>query len=346
MPPAQNKTNFKTYEASTRLLAAVLASINGKVKLDFKDLAALMGGGTTGSAVDHRLRPVKQLGKMQVACRAAGKDPGDLPVETGEIQKLFGESTAGGIEWQFRELKTLGRLQQEALDEGKNPADVKVGLSKGKASASTKSTPTTSKTVRASTSAASKRKRGSKKVTMSEEGSDDQGADSDYNAKDIHSDDEYQTTPAPKRRNTGGASTKGKGKVAPTTTKNGSPKDAIGTARKLFPNGNGDNIKSSTASIFGDGAGIGAKSSTDSNFGDGTTSSASKGDDVIEVASSSDEAPARKKKSARSRVKAEPEPEQMSEADYETMQHARRFVSLDEVEGLPDHGDELLDGEI
>ncbi|OTA61072.1 hypothetical protein K449DRAFT_395778 [Hypoxylon sp. EC38] len=332
MAPAQNKTNFKTYEASTRLLAAVLATINGKVKLDFKELAALMGGGTTGSAVDHRLRPVKQLGKMQVACRDAGKDPGDLPVETGEIQKLFGESTAGGIEWQFRELKTLGRLQQEALDEGKNPADVKVGLSKGKASASAKSTPTTSKTVRASTSAASKRKRGGKKVTMSEEGSDDQGADSDYDAKDIHSDDEYQTTPAPKRRNTGGASTKGKGKVVPATTKtNGSTKDANGTARKLFPNGNG--------------AGIGVKSSSDSIFGDGTTSSASNVDDVIEVASSSDEAPARKK-SSRSRVKAEPEPEQMSEVDSEASRHARRFVSLDEVEGLPDRGDELLDGEI
>ncbi|OTA87674.1 hypothetical protein M434DRAFT_15376 [Hypoxylon sp. CO27-5] len=330
MAPAQNKTNFKTYEASTRLLAAVLATINGKVKLDFKDLAALMGGGTTGSAVDHRLRPVKQLGKMQVACRDAGKDPGELPVETGEIQKLFGESTAGGIEWQFRELKTLGRLQQEALDEGKNPADVKVGPSKGKASASAKSTPTTSKTVRASTSAASKRKRGGKKVTMSEEGSDDQGADSDYDAKDIHSDDEYQTTPAPKRRNTGGASTKGKGKVVPATTKkNGSIKDANGTARKLFPNGNGDETKSSTASIFGD----------------GTTSSASKVDDVIEVASSGDEAPARKK-SSRSRVKAEPELEQMSEVDYEATRHSRRFVSLDEVEGLPDRDDELLDGEI
>lgn len=245
-----------------------------------------------------------------------------------EIQKLFGESTAGGIEWQFRELKTLGRLQQEALDEGKNPADVKVGVSKGRGSASVKSTPTTSKTVRGSTSATSKRKRGGKKVTMSEEGSDDQGADSDYDAKDIHSDDEYQTTPATKRRNTGGASTKGKGKVPPATTKNGSTKGANGTARKLFPNGNGG----------------GPKSSTDSIFGDGTTSSASKADDVIEVASSSDEAPARK--STRSRVKAEPEPEQMSEVDYETMQHARRFGSLDEVEGLPDTGDELLDGEI
>lgn len=34
MPPA-NKTNFKTYEAQTRLLAAVIAT-NKNIKLDFK----------------------------------------------------------------------------------------------------------------------------------------------------------------------------------------------------------------------------------------------------------------------------------------------------------------------
>lgn len=34
MPP-KAKANFKTYEASTRLLAALLVSIQGKVKLNF-----------------------------------------------------------------------------------------------------------------------------------------------------------------------------------------------------------------------------------------------------------------------------------------------------------------------
>ncbi|KAI0840264.1 hypothetical protein F5Y06DRAFT_294931 [Hypoxylon sp. FL0890] len=314
MPPAQNKTNFRTYEASTRLLAAVLATINGKVKLDFKDLAALMGGGTTGSAVDHRLRPVKQLAKMQAAYVAANKDPGELPVETGEIQKLFGESTAGGIEWQFREIKALGRAQQEALERNENPADVTVGgPSRVKASASATSTPGTAKATRVSASAGSKRKRGVKKATMSEEGSDDQGADSNYDAKDINSDDDYQTTPAPKRRTGRGAGTKGK--AAPAPTKNGTAKGTNGTARKLFSNGNGDDGQTSTASIFGD----------------GTLSSASK-DDVIELAASSDEAPAHKK-STRSRVKVEPELEQEEEEmGYE----------VNDVDG----GDDLLDGEI
>ncbi|KAI1410909.1 hypothetical protein F5Y13DRAFT_191739 [Hypoxylon sp. FL1857] len=341
MPPAQNKTNFKTYEASTRLLAAVLATINGKVKLDYKELAGLMGGETTGPAVDHRLRPVKQLAKMQVAWKTAGKDPGELPVETAEIQKLFGESTAGGIEWQFRELKALGRAQQQALDDDKSPADVKVGgPSKVKASASTTSTPTSSKTARVSASAASKRKRGGKKITMSQEGSDDQGVESDYDAKDINSEDDFKVTPTPKRR----AGAKSKGKAAPVAIqKNGTAKGTNGTARKLFPNGNGDDAKSSTTSIFGDGTGIGVKSSTNSIFGDGTMSSAPK-DDVIEVLTSSDEAPTRTKL-ARSRVKVERETEPESEMSYEPMQNVRRFVSLGEIEGFANHDDEFTDGE-
>ncbi|KAI5862772.1 hypothetical protein GGS23DRAFT_66059 [Durotheca rogersii] len=126
MPTPTNKTNFKTYEASTRLLAAVVASTMGKVKLDFKELAALMGGGTTSSAVDHRLRPIKQLAKMQLACRKEGKDPGQLPVDTTEIQRLFGESTPGGIEWQFREIKALGSAQKAAVANGEDPAKLKV----------------------------------------------------------------------------------------------------------------------------------------------------------------------------------------------------------------------------
>lgn len=40
-----------------------------------------MGGGTTAAAVDHRLRPVKQLAKLQLSVREQKKDPGDLPIE-------------------------------------------------------------------------------------------------------------------------------------------------------------------------------------------------------------------------------------------------------------------------
>ncbi len=44
-------------------------------------LAAHVGGGATASSIDHRLRPIKQLGKMQANSLKRGEDPGGLPVE-------------------------------------------------------------------------------------------------------------------------------------------------------------------------------------------------------------------------------------------------------------------------
>ncbi|KAI2623444.1 hypothetical protein GGS21DRAFT_342190 [Xylaria nigripes] len=123
MPPAGKKqANFRTYEAAMRLLAAVIAT-NPGIKLDFTELANHVGGETTKSAIDHRLRPIKQLAKMQSAYVKMGKDPGDLPAaDKGEIQKCFGESTPGGIEWQFRDIKSLAKAQKQAIKDGENPA--------------------------------------------------------------------------------------------------------------------------------------------------------------------------------------------------------------------------------
>ncbi len=117
----KNKTNFKTYEASTRLLAAVIATNN--IKLDYAgmlhflrwltctlspvafsqhsprtylfespsdpivslsvELARHVGNGATKDSINHRLRPIKQLAKMQAACLQRGEDPGDLPADKG-----------------------------------------------------------------------------------------------------------------------------------------------------------------------------------------------------------------------------------------------------------------------
>ncbi|KAK8111216.1 uncharacterized protein PG998_007673 [Apiospora kogelbergensis] len=113
-----NKTNFKSYESAIRLLAAVIATT--KPKLDFKAIALHMGRDSTGPSVDHRLRPIKKLAKMQEQYVAEDKNPGDLPVDEKEIQKLFGESTADGIEWQFRSIKKLAKAQQEAAKKGED----------------------------------------------------------------------------------------------------------------------------------------------------------------------------------------------------------------------------------
>ncbi|XDG01959.1 hypothetical protein ABKA04_001574 [Annulohypoxylon sp. FPYF3050] len=259
MAPNQNKTNFRTYEASTRLLAAVLAT--AKPKLNFTELAAYMGGGTTPSAVDHRLRPIKQLAKMQEACKKANKDPGQLPVETSEIQRLFGESTQGGIEWQFREIKALARAQEKAVEDGRNPAELKIGPGRPKLSTTP---PSTAKKTGVSTGLKRKRVGKASAARMSDEDVGDD-SESDYDSKDIKSEEEKET-PA-KRRNTG----KPRASVTKTSSSSSalaaskssgnvqSAKNAGGVARTLFPRSGYKNSASGSGSIFGNGEGIGTK---------------------------------------------------------------------------------------
>ncbi|KAK9426514.1 hypothetical protein SUNI508_00041 [Seiridium unicorne] len=167
--PKSGQTNFRTYEAQARLLAAVIAT--AKPKLDYKAIARHIGSDATPAAVDHRLRPLKQLAKLQAKCLDEGKDPMNLPIEKAdttcaddsyitdvltsyaEIQKLFGESTAGGLEFHFREVKATGKAQQDAVRNNKDPTEVPVGpqtrqIPKGAKAKVQKSAPTTPATVR------------------------------------------------------------------------------------------------------------------------------------------------------------------------------------------------------
>ncbi|KAI1339065.1 hypothetical protein F5Y15DRAFT_384700 [Xylariaceae sp. FL0016] len=224
------KTNFKTYEASTRLLAAVLATNKG-IKLDFAELAAHMGGGATKDAVNHRLRPIKQLAKMQATALANNEDPGNLPCEKGEIQKLYGESTPAGIEWQFRDIKNLGKAQQAAVARGENPADVPTpGTPSARASRTTTATPGSraskvskvaptpgsARTPSNRASASGKRKQPTYKESSTEE---DGPVDSDYENLDLEDDTpsrraEKRPKPAPANDTTPRASLFGNGAQA------------------------------------------------------------------------------------------------------------------------------------
>ncbi|KAI1283649.1 hypothetical protein F5Y07DRAFT_394550 [Xylaria sp. FL0933] len=120
--PGKNKTNFKTYEASTRLLAAVIATTN--VKLDYAELAKHVGGGATKDAINHRLRPIKQLAKMQATCIRKGEDPGDLPVDKGALAELVGDgATAVAMEHRMRATKQLAKEFAAKLDKKKKMAE-------------------------------------------------------------------------------------------------------------------------------------------------------------------------------------------------------------------------------
>ncbi|KAH6655277.1 hypothetical protein BKA67DRAFT_232208 [Truncatella angustata] len=117
--------NFRTYEAQARLLAAVIAT--AKPKLNFTAIAKHIGSDASPHSVDHRLRPMKQLARLQAKYVEEGKDPADLPVDKAEIHKLFGESTPGGLEFHFREAKATGLAQQDAVKAGEDPTRVPVG---------------------------------------------------------------------------------------------------------------------------------------------------------------------------------------------------------------------------
>ncbi|KAI1391217.1 uncharacterized protein F4822DRAFT_427067 [Hypoxylon trugodes] len=325
MPPSQNKTNFKTYDASTRLLAAVIGSIKGKARLDFHELASLMGGGTTASAVDHRLRPLKHLAELQAQWREDGKDPGELPVERGEIQKFYGESTVAGLEYHFRGIKALSRAQEAAIEQGEDPAALTATpAARGKAPAA--GTP-------ASTGNGNgKRKRGAaaapaggankkKKAAMSEEDTNDTGFKSDYDAKDAHSDDDASQlpTPTPKRRGLPAkAQPNGKGKAATSPTTSAETKKRGAAASDAKPKANGDRV---ARSLFGNDI--------------HTTNLDDSEDDDIKVLDMSKDipppTPARRGPGRPARVKKEPEPE-----DEIRVSHASVF----------DDDDWLDDGEV
>ncbi|KAF3065108.1 hypothetical protein GL218_02270 [Daldinia childiae] len=310
----RNRVNFKNYESSTRLLAAVVASLEGKAKLDYD-----VGGGSTESAVEHRMRPIKQLGKLQVDWfMNKRKDPGELPAEGGEIQKLFGESTVAGIQWQMRDVKALGRAQRQAVEEGQNPWDVKLDAPT-RAKASVASTPTSRGGRTPSTAASSKRKRGPKKVTMSEDDASLDSTGTDYEAKDVRSDDDdiVQITPTPKRRNTQGPnSTNANNTATPVPTKNN--------------NSGGSGGKDVTRSLFGNGA---------------KSARANNNDDQVQFVDLSEDTPPPPPRTdtRATQVKADPDSHLVSEENSPIRQgHDDPFIGSS---GIFDD-DELADGEV
>ncbi|KAJ8110667.1 hypothetical protein ONZ43_g5816 [Nemania bipapillata] len=121
----KSKTNFKTYEASTRLLAAVIATNN--IKLDYAELARHVGGEATKDSINHRFRPIKQLAKMQAACVQKGQDPGELPADKGALAELVGGGATGpALEHRMRPIKQLAKLQADYRDNNKDPGELPI----------------------------------------------------------------------------------------------------------------------------------------------------------------------------------------------------------------------------
>ncbi|EFX01199.1 hypothetical protein CMQ_6141 [Grosmannia clavigera kw1407] len=154
-------SNFRTYEAQSRLLAAVIASHPG-LKLNFKAITLHFGSDVTESVIRHRFRPVKMQAEAIRKAVAQGQDakelsgifyvnekgtrasglnlsdcipvpctlssrppPSGLSLTSTEIAKYFGESTPQGIEFQFRSIRKDAKALRDAVDKGESPLTVR-----------------------------------------------------------------------------------------------------------------------------------------------------------------------------------------------------------------------------
>ncbi|KAJ1329499.1 hypothetical protein MN608_06235 [Microdochium nivale] len=86
---APGSTNFKSYEAQIRLLAAVIATANPK--LDFNAIQKLFGESTPGG-LEWQFRDVKRIGKAQKEAVANGQSP--VGVVNGIVGKRGGSAVS------------------------------------------------------------------------------------------------------------------------------------------------------------------------------------------------------------------------------------------------------------
>ncbi|KAK0719922.1 hypothetical protein B0H67DRAFT_643225 [Lasiosphaeris hirsuta] len=117
-------TNYRTYEAQSRLLAAVVAA-HPDFKPNYKAIAQYYGGTATPSAIEHRFRPLRHIAEMFRMAVGAQLDPEKLDIDKSreEIAKMYGESTQGGIEFQFRGVRQNAEVLRNAAEENKDPKE-------------------------------------------------------------------------------------------------------------------------------------------------------------------------------------------------------------------------------
>ncbi|KAK0626998.1 hypothetical protein B0T14DRAFT_562858 [Immersiella caudata] len=125
------KQSFQTLESQKRLMAALLASLPGTVKIDYNAVARCYGGGATASAVEHQCRAVRKMAIAMTLCVNQGLDPQRVTpdivktvtkdMKDEELHRIYGTSTPGGLGYQVQNLKAVGKRMKDAADNGGDP---------------------------------------------------------------------------------------------------------------------------------------------------------------------------------------------------------------------------------
>ncbi|KAL2157609.1 hypothetical protein VTH06DRAFT_5988 [Thermothelomyces fergusii] len=148
--PKERSANFRTYETQSRLLAALVASLEGH-RFDYKKIAKYHGGGVTESAIEHKFRLVRAQAELIKAMVANNRDPGDYNIPNltkDEIHQFFGASTPDGLSFQFRGIKKGSDVLKAAVENGDDPVDAFACFLKGSSGGSVPATPSTAKRTR------------------------------------------------------------------------------------------------------------------------------------------------------------------------------------------------------
>ncbi|QSZ33889.1 hypothetical protein DSL72_005463 [Monilinia vaccinii-corymbosi] len=128
--------NWKTYEATVRLLSALLAA-HPTLKLDYAEIFKYYGGDSTYHRIWNRLNGIKKGAKQLRKAVEAGIDPSTVMLEVGAHVKKATSDRFGGdcivspLENRFRRLKSDAKLINIAVGEGEDPININVADTDG-----------------------------------------------------------------------------------------------------------------------------------------------------------------------------------------------------------------------
>ncbi|CAD6443648.1 ba322ab6-cabc-4c17-89f2-6995816ea521 [Sclerotinia trifoliorum] len=128
--------NWKTYEASVRLLSAIVAA-HPNLKLDYNETSKYYGDESNYHQIWTRMTGIKRNAEQLRKAVEAGVNPSTVNLEDGlngrkEISVRFGgDCTASAIDNRFRRLKSDAKLINAAIAKGEDPIFMNVGDTNG-----------------------------------------------------------------------------------------------------------------------------------------------------------------------------------------------------------------------
>ncbi|KAJ8071438.1 hypothetical protein OCU04_001759 [Sclerotinia nivalis] len=123
--------NWKTYEATVRLLSAIVAAHPG-LKLDYAEVAKYMGSDVTAVAVKMQYNAnIRVLSRRQIATVDAGKDPLDVLNSSKATAEKYGDGTTGTTPKKARaprtpSKKTPKKAAASSNEEGDDDSDLEM----------------------------------------------------------------------------------------------------------------------------------------------------------------------------------------------------------------------------